>query len=299
MKLGISAVVLTLNEEDNIARTIRSMRDLFGEIIVVDSGSTDRTVSIAQSLGAEVIFRKYRDHADQWRWVFEAAPLRFEWVFLVDADFEFTETLITSLRAEFSRLAENCLGIYVEHRYVFRGRHIRFGGTKHWWLRLVHRRAARIDDSELVDFRVSVMGRTDRLRGMILEKNAKEDKIDFWIDKHQKFSSRLAVEEVLKAEGTLAWDGQSHSFWEPEGRRVQMKKVWAYLPKGIRPVLYFLFRYLFLLGFLDGWEGFHFHFLQAFWFRLIVDLKIDELNRSLAAGETSLQKLRDSYCVSK
>ena len=59
----------------------------------------------------------------------------------------------------------------------------------------------------------------------------------------------------------------------------------TWLPLFLRPCLYFLYRYFFLLGILDGGTGFLFHFLQAFWFRLVVDVRLAELLRESPGEE--------------
>ena len=65
----------------------------------------------------------------------------------------------------------------------------------------------------------------------------------------------------------------------PDARVQWRKNVWATLPLYLRPSLYFVYRYVLRLGFLDGKEGFVFHVLQAFWYRLLVDIELDELRR--------------------
>ena len=65
-------------------------------------------------------------------------------------------------------------------------------------------------------------------------------------------------------------------FGNPDERAEWQKKTWAVLPRFVRAPAYFIWRYFFLLGFLDGKQGFAFHFLHAFWFRMVTDLKIDE-----------------------
>jgi len=294
-KLNISAVILSYNEELNIARTINSLRDSFAEIVVVDSGSSDRTVAVATECGARVVYHRYIDHASQWRWVFGELTLGTDWILLVDADFVFTRQAIAAIEERFSRSTESFDGFFLRHRYVFRGQQIRFGGTKTWWMRLVRRTAAIIDDSELVDFRVSVRGRSECIDALVLEENRKEDVVDFWIDKHQKFSTRLAAEEILKQSGALSWEKGLHRITTSEGRRVWMKRVWSCFPLGVRAPLYFFFRYLVLLGFLDGIRGFQFHFLQAFWFRVVVDMKIEEIRSQLVSGATTRDQLRAAF----
>ena len=73
---------------------------------------------------------------------------------------------------------------------------------------------------------------------------------------------------------------KSSLFGNPDQRVLWQKKIWNGLPLYLRPFLYFIYRYFILLGFLDGKQGFIFHFLQAFWFRLLVDINIDEMRET-------------------
>ena len=131
-------------------------------------------------------------------------------------------------------------------------------------------------------------GRTGigRLRGSRkgCEDNRNERSIDFWIDKHQRFAARLAAEEVLRERGALVWSFRPRLFGNPDERVVWLKNRWYHLPLYVRPFLYFFYRYFLRLGVLDGPTGFVYHFLHAFWFRMIVDIKIAELRQELSAG---------------
>lgn len=115
--------------------------------------------------------------------------------------------------------------------------------------------------------------------GHIIEENLKENHISFWIQKHDKYSTLVAEEEIQRS---LLNRKQSYSprfFGSPDERIAFWKNTWWHMPLIIRPFLYFIYRYIFQLGFLDGKYGFIFHFLQGFWFRFIVDLKIEEFKR--------------------
>ncbi|SRR5258706_5403256 len=288
----VTAIVLCKNEERNLERTLRSVAGWCNDIHVVDSGSTDRTLEIARRFTGSIHHHQYFDHGSQWRWAIQSLPVANDWLLLLDADFEVSQELKGLIeRAIQRRDAGSPDGYFVIHRQVFRGQQIRFGGTKKWWLRLVRRSKASIDSSEFVDFRVSTQGPVGKLRAPIYEHNRNEDDIDFWIDKHQKFAARTAVEEILRRRELLSWTLKPAFFGNADQRIVWLKLRWYRAPRYLRPVVYFLYRYVFRLGFLDGWQGFLFHFLQAYWFRLLVDIKIGEIENQLACGEATLESL--------
>jgi hypothetical protein len=168
-------------------------------------------------------------------------------------------------------------------------------GFKRYRLALFRLGKTHVDQSEMVDFRFVVHGKTQFLTGAVHEINHKEDAIDFWIDKHQVFSSRQAAEEVLRALGQRNWSVTPRLFGNPDQRILWFKNRWYRMPLYVRPALYFMYRYFFRMGFLDGVNGFIYHFLQAFWFRLLVDIKIAELRRRLTCGELSLGQLAESF----
>ena len=292
MTAPVTAVVLTLNEELNLRACLESVACWCNQIVVVDSGSADGTVDIAREFSANVLVHDYVDHASQWAWTLENAPIRSPWILALDAD----NRVAAGLRAEIEEALAaddgNVDGYYVAHHHLFRNGRIR--GLKGSWLRLVRTGRARVDTTELVDVRFAVEGLTRALRGEIIESNQKELSIDFWIDKHQKFAERMAVEEVLRGAKALIWELEPQLLGDPEQRMLWLKRAWYRMPLYTRPLAYFFYRYFLRLGFLDGRNGFVYHALQAFWFRLVVDIKIAELRRKLECGETSVQALLDT-----
>jgi hypothetical protein len=134
------------------------------------------------------------------------------------------------------------------------------------------------DINENMDHRLVVPGNTLIWRnGHILEENLKENKISFWIAKHNKYSDLVAHEEVERMENLRQQTVPPRFFGSPDERTAWLKQRWWKMPRYVRPMLYFLYRIIFKLGILDGRTGLIFHFMQAFWFRLVVDIKIDEL----------------------
>lgn len=285
--LPLVAVILTYNEEDNIERALRSVAGLC-PIVVVDSGSTDGTVAICERYGAQVLTHPYENHAAQWAWALEHLPVDAQWVLALDADFEVTPGLRERLMREITTLPADVAGVYVVHRYVFGGAEIRFGGAKKYWLRLIRRGFAAPDLSDLVDFRFVVQGRTLNWSSVIREYNVSDEDASFWIRKQDKFSLRLAVEEELRRHRLLRWEGRPR-FWGNSDERVMwLRDRWLHLPLFLRPVLYFLYRYVLRLGFLDGAGGFLYHAQQGFWLRLTVDWKLWQLRRLNIAGDRLL-----------
>src|SRR5439155_16706874 len=109
-----------------------------------------------------------------------------------------------------------------------------------------------------------------------VEDNVREADIGFWIEKHNRYALLQArVEALRQGSGLLTPRLRGN----PDERTAWMKRTWERLPLYLRPALYFGYRYFLRLGFLDGKEGFVFHFLQGFWYRLLVDIHLDDLRR--------------------
>jgi glycosyltransferase involved in cell wall biosynthesis len=272
----LSAVVLTHNEAPNIRRCLESVGDMC-EVFVVDSGSDDRTVEICREYTSNIQTHAYANHASQWQWALQNLPLTTGWVLALDADFTVTPELKARIMAELGSLPANVAGVYVRHLYVFGGSVIRFGGTKQYWLRVIRRGSARPDLSDLVDFRFVVDGDVVRWQEAVVEDNHHDRDISTWLRKQDKFSLRLAVEEELRRAGEHAWQVRPTLLGSTDERFAWLRDRWLSMPLFLRPVLYFVYRYVLAGGFLDGRAGFLYHALQGFWLRLLVDWKIDQL----------------------
>jgi len=289
----VSAVIVAYNEELNIEHCLKSVAGWCGEILVVDSGSTDRTREICRSYGALIYSHAYVDHASQWDWALKNLPILNDWILPLDADHVVSERLRDQIIKTCGGKETAVVAYYSRHQYFFHDVSMR--GFKRWNLRLFRRSRTVIDISELVDWRFVVSGETGKLDAVLYEHNRKEDDIDFWIDKHQKFSTRLAAEEVLRASGRIGWALQPKLFGSVDQKIIWLKNAWLRMPLYLRPLLYFAYRYFVRLGILDGTVGFAYHFLQAFWFRLVVDMKIAALRRQLQRGEVTLDVLFDLF----
>lgn len=280
-RLPVSVLVTTRNEEANLERTLASVAGLVDQLFVLDSESSDGTVAIARRYADEVATLPY-DHTRIIPWIFQWGldhlPIRNEWVLILEADQAVTPALVAELRRLFDGQEIPCDGYYIRRRQIFRGKPIRFGGYGSKVLLKLFRRDRSQLDPEEQDTRVYVRGRVGRLRAPLEEWNRKEDAILFYLEKHLRYVEAFAREELARREG-LTWKIRPRLFGTPDERVLWLKTRYYASPLYLRPFVYFFYRYVILLGVLDGWNGFLFHFLQAFWFRLVVDVRIAELEQ--------------------
>jgi glycosyltransferase involved in cell wall biosynthesis len=281
---NLAAVVLTYNEELNLPACLASLQGLTEHLIVVDSGSTDRSLTIAAQYGATILSHPFTRHVDQWRWALAQLDPSIEWVLGLDAD----QRLSPELHFELAQLFSNdqsclleCNGFYLTRRQIFRGKWIQHGGYyPKRLLKLFRLSAVRLDDSDLMDHHFYVGNRTQTLRHDLIEDNLKEADIAFWLQKHISYADLHAREELLRRNGHAAWAIEPALFGSPDQRVVWCKQLWYRMPLYARPFLYFFYRYFMRGGIMDGKQGFVFHFLQGFWYRLLVDIRLDELTES-------------------
>lgn len=284
----VTVVFLTFNEEANLADCLEAVAGWAREIFIVDSGSTDATLEIARRCGAQCFYHPFERHTRQWNWALRNLPFSCEWAFCLDAD----QRLTPELKREVAALLQGgnggppqrVAGYYVNRRQIFRGKWIKYGGYyPKRLLKLVRHQSAWCDENELLDSRFYVNGAAVLLQHDLIEDNRKEDDISFWTTKHIRYAELQAREELLRREGLVQWNARPSFFGSPDQRSLWLRHLWyRHLPLYVRPWLYYFYRYFLRLGILDGKEGFIFHFLQALWFRLLVDIKIDELRRANA-----------------
>lgn len=275
---NVTAVVLTFNEERNLAACLSSLTSWCADVVVVDSGSTDRTVAIAREHGATVLGHAFETHARQWQWALASLPRPTDWVLALDADQRVTPELAERLRT-FLQQPSGAAGAFLNRRQVFRGKWIRYGGYyPKYLLKLFRRDRVSIDDGDLVDHHFTVDGPTVKLTGDLVEDNRNEARIADWTEKHNRYAG-LQAQQELRDRAKQTPIGAGALFGAPDARVRYLKQLWGGLPLFFRPCIYIFYRYVLRLGFLDGKQGFVFHVLQGFWYRLLVDVNIDELRR--------------------
>ena len=260
-------------------RLLKSISSLNAPIYIMDSGSTDRTVEVAKEHGAEVAVNPFENHPKQWNHALNYFKIKTPWIIGLDADHVVTDELLEMLRNfRDENIPEKVNGIFFNRKNYFKGRWIKHGGYfPKYMLKMFRTGVGKSDLSQNMDHRFMVPGETVVWKkGYLLEENLKENDISFWIAKHNKYSSLQAIEEIEREKGQRASTVDSRFFGNPDERTAWLKNLWWNMPLFVRPMIYFIWRYFFQLGFLDGRQGFIFHFLQAFWYRLLIDIKINE-----------------------
>lgn len=278
-----SFIILTYNEEQHLPRLLNSIKELNAPIFILDSGSTDNTLKIAGDFGAKVLYNKFENHPKQWDFALRNFEINTQWIIGLDADQIVLPELFEKLKNfRDEDIPNDVNGIYFNRKNYFKGRWIKHGGYFPKYLLKMFRTGIGYSDiNENMDHRFIVPGKTIIWKdGYIKEENLKENEIRFWIDKHNRYSDLVAQEEIERRKKLRTQSIKPKLFGSPDERIAFFKKIWWSLPLFVRPFLYFFYRFIIQLGILDGKEGWIFHYLQAFWFRLVVDIKIWELRKS-------------------
>jgi glycosyltransferase involved in cell wall biosynthesis len=269
-----SVVILTKNEEANLPFCLASLKTLDCEIVVVDSGSTDRTIEIARNYGAHVVEHAFENQARQFNWALKNLPLSAPWIMRLDADERLTAELGAEIADTLTYASPEVTGLLIKRRVYFWGRWIRHGGYYPTWLLRVWRRGrGRYEDLWMDEHVLLDGGRMVRLKNDLIDENHKG--LAFWIDKHNGYSDR-EVRAIVQATEPLQ-AGESGA--EIARRRYLKGQLYGRTPLFVRVLFYWGYRYFIRFGFLDGLPGLVFHFLQGFWYRFVVDAKLYEFRR--------------------
>jgi glycosyltransferase involved in cell wall biosynthesis len=289
-KLPVTTIVMTYNEEKNLPACLESIASFVDEIILVDSFSNDATLEVAKKFTDKIHRNKFINQAKQFIWALENTEIKNEWILRLDADERWTPEGFALLRD----LIENdkADGVFVKMKIFFMGRWIKHGGFyPNNFLRVYKKSRGSMED-RWMDEHIHVDGRTIESNIDVMEQNYDRQKnIGFWTDKHNCYSTREAV-EFLSQKHRLVQIDTIGRFWgnKTERKRWLKENFYFWVPLFVRPFLYFIYRYFFKLGFLDGKEGFIFHTLHAFWYRFLVDAKVLQLERNAKTEGISIKE---------
>jgi glycosyltransferase involved in cell wall biosynthesis len=277
--VSLTAVILTLDEERHIARAIESVRGIADRIAVVDSGSTDRTREIARELGALVLENPWVNHATQFNWALDRLAPDACWVLRLDADEVVTPALAAEIAARLPGLPPEVEGVVVSRRMTFLGRPLRHGGLFPVRVLRLFRLGRGRCENRWMDEHITVPGATVDFSGEIVDDNL--NSLGWWTQKHNSYASREVVDTLNLEYSFMAHESVAalRGGGQAGVKRWVKEELYARLPGGFRAFVYFLYRYLVRLGFLDGAEGAIFHVLQGFWYRFLVDSKLYEVKK--------------------
>jgi glycosyltransferase involved in cell wall biosynthesis len=279
----ISVICPAFNEERHIERAICSVAPIEAQFFVVDSFSTDRTVELAQRAGAHVVQHKFITQAQQFQWALDNLPIETEWVMRLDADELLTPALVEEIASKLRLLPLEVTGVNLNRRHIFLDRSIKHGGRYPLTLLRIWRKdAAKIEQRWMDEHMVLLHGRAVTFEHDFLDHNLND--LTFFTDKHNKYATREAI-DVLRTHYDLGGAGDASTMLtasrQAASKRWIKEHLYNRLPFWLGPLSYFIYRYFFGLGFLDGREGLIYHFLQGFWYRFLVAAKVLEYDRSL------------------
>ncbi|MCD7771213.1 MAG: glycosyltransferase family 2 protein [Oscillospiraceae bacterium] len=292
----LTIIILTKNEEQNLKKCIDSFHGVAKRIVVVDSFSTDNTVALAKELGADVYEHKFENHAAQFNWALDNINLSTEWVAKVDADEDFTPELAQEIDEKLDNLPKNVNGVILRRRVYFMGRWLKHGGKYPELLLRVFRVGHGMSEMKMMDEHLIVTdGDVVTFDHDFSDNNQKS--LEWWVGKHNWYSNKEVLDQQMKAENSGSVEDTATSAQAKVKRFIKNHGYYS-LPKFFRAHLYYFYRYYIRLGFLDGKEGKIYTFLQAYWYRYLVDAKLYECEKlgikMEEQGELKIEPVRKS-----
>ena len=280
---NIAVIILTCNESVHLPRALQHIRSFAREIFVIDSFSTDNTVELARDGGAQVLQHPFKYQAQQFQWALNNAPITSDWVMRLDADEIIEADLAHEIATKLHILPPDVTGVNLNRKTIFQGRFIRFGGRYPLTLLRIWRRGrAQVEDRWMDEHIYLTEGHTTTFYGGFADHSLYD--LTTFTAKHNSYASREALDALNRRlhvfESQVDLTQQSTSK-QAKIKRFLKESFYYRLPFEVSALLYFLFRYVILLGFLDGREGLTYHFLQGFWYRFLVGTKMRELEQAL------------------
>lgn len=282
--MDLTVVILTFNEERHIARALDSVAALAPATLVVDSYSSDRTVEIATAHGATVLQHPFVNQARQFQWALDQAAISSTWIMRLDADEVISPELAAEIAARLPNLPADVVGVNLRRRHIWMGRWVRHGGRYPLlMLRLWRRGHGRVEDRWMDEHVLVWGGRTVTFDCDFSDHNLND--IGYFVDKHNKYATREAIEILNRRLGLGTADADvsvRSTSWQVATKRWIKLHLYNRIPFTVSAPAYFVWRYVFQLGFLDGRSGLTYHFLQGLWYRFLVGAKAMELEQAVS-----------------
>jgi glycosyltransferase involved in cell wall biosynthesis len=268
---GVSVLILTLNEENNLAECIDSCA-WSDDIVVFDSMSADRTVEIAREKGARVLERRFDNYAGQRNAALTTVEYKHPWVLMVDADERVPPDLAAEIQSTVAAAGEHVALYRMRRKDHFLGKWLRrSSGYPTWFGRLV--RLGRIRVEREVNEEYIADGRIEHLESHLHHFPFNRG-IAYWFERHNRYSTMEAAAKLGLHGRRIALRALLNG--DPIDRRRTLKQLLYYVP--FRPLIVFFYLYIVRLGILDGRAGFHFSRMRAT-YEMLIDLKVVESQR--------------------
>lgn len=289
----LTVIILTFNEELHIRRAIQSAAQVAKEIIIVDSYSSDRTLEIAREMNARILQNPFVNQALQFQWAMENGQVNTSWTMRMDADEYLTPELIHEIGTRLPSLEPGISGIVLKRQVHFMGQWIRHGGYYPIHLLRIWRTGHAIIEQRWMDEHTMLtQGESITFKYDFVDDNL--NSLTWWTEKHNHYATREAI-DILNQKyqflDTGHVSGELSTTKQAGVKRWYKNNLYLRMPLFLRAFFYFQYRYWIKLGFLDGKKGLVWHFLQAFWYRFLVDAKIMQIEWWARAENKSVQAI--------
>ena len=267
----ITAIILTKNEEKNLPDCLDSLKGFARRAVVVDSGSTDRTIDIARQRGADVLSHPFENYARQFNWGLDNAGIDTAWTLRLDADERLTPALCRALEDLMEKHASDDVnGIVMEAWMYFMGRRLSHARNMKRKLMVFKTGVGRVEDRHMDEHTLLSRGTSVDAREKFLHYDFKD--MNHYINKLNWYAGREVRDyfDHLNGDAGEGLDGMNR------GTRSRKFGFYYRLPMFFRCWLMFVYSYVFRGGFLDGKEGFLYHYMYHRFYRTLVDAKIYE-----------------------
>ena len=286
--LDVTTIILTYNEELHIRRCLENVCPFSKRVVVIDSPSTDRTAEICSEFdNVEVVVHKYPgNQAEQFNWALDNIKIDTEWILRVDADEYLLPELVNELNLKLSNLPKDITGIEFKRRHIFMGKWMKHGIYPVIMMRMCRTGCGRYANRLMDEHMVLKKGRSVVFDNDFCDHSLIN--ISDYCRKHIDYAQREAA-VVLDETYGMSTDNiakgmsdvcENESLGKQAENKHTKKSHYNSMPLFWRSFAYFVFRYIFKGGFLDGKEGFVFAFIQGWWFRMMVDTKILEVQKA-------------------
>lgn len=285
---NLAIIILTYNEQLHIERLLKNIQDISNEIIIVDSFSTDQTKDICLRYTNKFYTNPFVNQAQQLNWALENIHISSKWIFRLDADEYVEEGLKLELRDNLNSLNEDIKGIFVKRKVFFLGKWMKYGGYYPTWILRIWQNGFGKCENRWMDEYMLVEGKTVQFENDIVDHNL--NNLTWWTNKHNNYSTREAIEILNTKHHFLQDDNTTVSdLGKNSVKRFLKDRVYNRIPTTLRALLYFMYRYFVLLGFLDGRKGLIWHVLQGFWYRFLIDSKVYQVNYIAETNDKSVK----------
>ena len=294
MENVITIIILTFNEEANLPGLLTSLKGIHANIFVVDSYSTDKTLSILEENNITYVQHPFENYSHQRNWAQDNNPFKSSWVLHLDAGERLTKEFVEWVQKSFDP-NDSVDGYIFSRRTMIFGKEIKYGGQyPQYHLRLFKPEKGRCED-KMYDQHFYIKGNTKVIKNRV-------DIIDTVMENWQTFivgHARWAVFEAMQqivSETKLTQEKKgvvvAKFFGSPiEQKRWLKNNIFQKTPLFLRAILFFIYSYFLKFGFLDGKTGLAFHFIQKLWFRFQVDAVILELKTKMKTQHVSLDEI--------